>query len=233
MRFSFASVSLFVLILYLCNYIEVIHATFWDGVVGVSQIKQAAQWFSGDKKGARQTHRNFWNQMPVASQLKSIGQVIIGDGAGAQDTQLKFLAETVEPVLENTPVIGHIKAYVHVLLGNEAYGYKVMRSATISSMMVLIASVSGPFGALAAGLGSEAFLTLAESAVRRKYTPVGFFNYLENIKRVKAGEHVEQLADLLGTLYGGRKIKASGVYVTFICDKYKCVTKYFSVRQFM
>lgn len=65
--------------------------------------------------------------MPVVSQLKSIGQVAIGDGAGAQDTQLKFLQETVEPVLENTPVIGHIKSLVHLALGNPKYAYKVYR----------------------------------------------------------------------------------------------------------
>lgn len=71
--------------------------------------------------------RNFWNQMPVISQLKSTGQLLVGNVKGAKHTQLHFLRETVEPVLENAPVVGHLKSLVHLAMGDRQRAYRIFR----------------------------------------------------------------------------------------------------------
>lgn len=114
-----------------------VDATFWDGVVGVSQLKAATQYMAGDRNGAAQTNRNFWNQMPVVSQMKSLGQILIGRGADAQVTQAIFLRDTIEPILDSTPVVGHAKAYVHLFMGGDKeHAYKILRASTVSSVIL-------------------------------------------------------------------------------------------------
>lgn len=46
-----------------------------------------------------------------------------------------------------------------------------------------------------------------------KYRPVGVFEYVQNFRKKKVGDHVDFLADAAGSLYGGKLIKSNGVYV--------------------
>lgn len=95
-----------------------VDASFWDGVFGVSQLKSVTQFMLGRKKSAVQTQKNFLNQMVGVSQVKSLVHVINKDFKKARRTQKIFYDEMVEPLLDNTPVIGHAKAMIHLMSGN-------------------------------------------------------------------------------------------------------------------
>lgn len=138
MRFlTLVCVFIVILSCFFHNRSKCVDATFWDGIVGVSQIKSAAQYMTGDKKGAFRTNRNFWNQMPVVSQVKSLGQIMAGHGAEAQHTQAIFLRETITPILDSAPFIGQVKAAIHIMLGgNKDEAYRIIRASTITSVII-------------------------------------------------------------------------------------------------
>lgn len=86
-----------------------VSASFWDGVPITSQWKTFFQAANGDIKGAKKTQKHFLDQAPVISQLKSFAELVRGDNKAAQKTQKKFLHKTLEPIADNTPIVGHIK----------------------------------------------------------------------------------------------------------------------------
>lgn len=114
-----------------------VDASFWDGIVGVSQLKTATQFALGDKKGASQTNRNFWRQMPGISQINSGLQLARGRTKDAKNTQIQFIRETVEPFINNIPVIGHGKGAIHLLFGDRQKGLDIIKGATTSTAMVV------------------------------------------------------------------------------------------------
>lgn len=48
---------------------------------------------------------------------------------------------------------------------------------------------------------------------KRMYEPMGAFEYAHNIRKKNIGDHIDFLADIAGTFYGGRFIKSNGMYV--------------------
>lgn len=110
MRPNFSVYATLVIVsLVLTNGPQHVDASFWDSIPLISQIKSAVQAISGDTEGAKKTQENFLNQAPIISQAKSLGEAIAGDEEAARNTQKQFLNEFIEPVADNTPIVGHIK----------------------------------------------------------------------------------------------------------------------------
>lgn len=86
-----------------------VDASFWDGMPIISQFKSAFQAICGDTEGAKKTQENFVDQAPVVSQVKSAVESAMGNNEAARKTQENFLYNTLEPMADNTPVVGHIK----------------------------------------------------------------------------------------------------------------------------
>lgn len=55
---------------------------------------------------------------------------------------------------------------------------------------------------------------MLESMSRRKYTPIGVFEYAQNFGKKTIGDHIDFLADIGGTIYGGKWVKANRMYIS-------------------
>lgn len=119
-------------------------AAFWDGIIGISQVKSAAQYATGDKQGAIQTQKNFLNQMTGVSQIKSLYHLYKGDRRAAIKTQKIYYYETVEPLLENTPILGQLKGAAHIVFGQTERGLDIIKGSTTSTAVVAGAAFGGP-----------------------------------------------------------------------------------------
>lgn len=135
------------------------NATFWDGCAGVSQMKSVFQYMAGYEDEAIQTQKNFLNQMIGVSQVKSIYHTLNHDFKAARKTQKIFYDESVQPLLEATPLIGHIKACIHLMLGDKDRGLDILKDASRSTAIFIGAGVSGPVAAYMAGVLADAVLT--------------------------------------------------------------------------
>lgn len=139
----YRSVSVFVFILMYLQFTKIEHvdASFWDGVLGASQIKSLFQLVGGHKKSAAQTQKNFLNQMVGISQFKSIVHAITLDFDKAKRTQKIFYHKSVEPLLDNTPGVGHAKAAIHFIAGNSKRGVEVLKDSSRAAAAVVGATL--------------------------------------------------------------------------------------------
>lgn len=138
-------VALFITSLIVINGPQNVDASFWDSIPVISQIKSAVQAIAGDTDGAKKTQENFVNQAPIISQAKSLGEAIAGDNEAAKKTQEQFLHEFIEPVADNTPVVGHIKGGIHIAAGDTEHGEQILKGAS-SATAALIGGILGLFG---------------------------------------------------------------------------------------
>lgn len=178
--------------------------SFWDSLPVISQIKSAVQAIGGDSEGARRTQENFLNQMPVLSQLKSAVQAASGDNEGARKTQEQFLHEYIEPIADNTPVIGHVKGGIHIAVGDKERGEQILKGASSSTAMVIGGVVGGPGGAIAAGAAMDGIITVVDSDVHNEYRPFGIVNYASNIDKHSVGEHFDTWTGIGSQFVGGK-----------------------------
>lgn len=170
---------------------------FWDGIIGVAQFKSLVQLIAGDVDGARQTQENFLNQAPMISQYKSLYHLIDGNEEAARETQEIFLNNTITPMVESTPVVGHIKGAVHIALGEEERGVEIIKGATTSTAMAVGGIIAGPAGAIGAGIASDALITGIDSALDGEYKPFGLVDYASNIDHLSVGEHFDTVTGLI------------------------------------
>lgn len=83
-----------ILLLCLCfSFVPFGLASFWDGIIVISQIKSVVQANAGDMDGTKRTQENFIRQMPVVSQITSAVQALTHDYDGAEKTQDQFLSK--------------------------------------------------------------------------------------------------------------------------------------------
>lgn len=184
--------------------------SFWDGIIGISQLKSLVQVIGGDAEGARKTQENFLNQAPMISQYKSLYHAIAGDNEAARKTQEIFLHNTIEAAADGTPIVGHIKGGVHIALGDQKRGEDIIKSSTSSTGMVVGGIVGGPAGAIAGGTAMDAIITGVDSAIQGEYRPFGLIDYASNIDDFSAGEHFDAIAGLAVAAAGSSaKVKNS------------------------
>jgi hypothetical protein len=130
-----------------------------DSLPVVAQVKSGFQLITGDVDGALRTTNNFLRTCPGVSQLTSVTQLVIGDVDGAAETQKLFLRSTVDTVngvLDSTPVVGHVKGLVHYAFEDEDGGNRAMKAATRTTLVMGAGAVGmlagGPVGAVVAGI---------------------------------------------------------------------------------
>jgi len=100
-----------------------------DSIPVFSQLKSFTQWATGDNDAARRTQENFTKGCPVVSQVRSTIEAISGDTEAAKNTQIAFL-QNAEGIVNNTPVIGHIKGAGHYIAGDNERGDEIMKGAS-------------------------------------------------------------------------------------------------------
>ena len=198
MRFaSFIGIFFIILVFFVANGSHNVDAAFWDGCAGVSQVKSIVQLLFGHKKDAIQTQKNFLNQMIIVSQAKSLYHVIQKDFKAARQTQKIFYGEMVEPFIDSTPALGHMKACVHLMLDDKDRALKILKVASRSTAIFIGAGVSGPAAAYLAGVLADAVITGIDSYKRDQYTPYGTLEYLRNASQLPLSRHFDMLADMV------------------------------------
>lgn len=110
----------------------------------------------------------------------------------------------MEPFVDNTPVVGHIKACVHILAGDEERGVEILKGATRSTGVIVGAALAGPAGAVSGGAITDGVFTGIDSIGNTKYTPYGLVNYATHIGHTSAGDHVDNLLGIAIDLYAGK-----------------------------
>lgn len=209
------------------------NASFWDGCAGVSQAKSVFQLMAGYKDNAIQTQKNFLNQMIIVSQVKSIYHTINRDFKAARKTQKIFYDESVEPLLHCTPVIGHIKACIHLMLGDKDKGLDVLKDASRSMAIFVGAGLSGPVAAYMAGVLADAVLTSIDSYKAKRFIPYGYIDYLYNFRHTSFEDHFDMLADMAfigegGIIYSNYRIKQEKKSFTPHPDQFR---SYYDMKQ--
>lgn len=115
--------------------------TMCDGIPLISQAKSLVQIFSGDIEGARKTQENFSRQIPI---VRSIVESSIGNSDEVKKVQEQFLGGFLEPLVDNTPVIGHVKGAIHMVVGDTERGQEIMKGATNTGLVMVGSALGGP-----------------------------------------------------------------------------------------
>lgn len=184
-------------------------ASFWDAIPVVSQLKSAVQASAGDPASALETQKNFVHAAPIVSQVYSAGQAIGGDQDGAEKTQLRFLHEFLEPLVENTPILGHAIGAAHLRAENKEEGQRAIRAASSATLIVVAGLVGAAAGAVMAGVSAissclfaDYFITGLDSARHQEYRPYGAKLFLDNLAQNKASAgEIFDFVILLGVVF--------------------------------
>lgn len=181
---------------------------FWDVIPVVAQLKSLFQLIAGDVNGAGQTQIHFLNEGLGTAQARSVYFSIDGKFQKALDIQKKFF-KNLEGLLDGTPVLGHIKGGIHLLVGDHDHGLNALKSATSTAGTILGASILGPIGALGGHLLTDSAITVTDFALNgNKSKPFGILEYLKNIGTKDAGEHFDALAGFVADGLVGSPIKS-------------------------
>lgn len=186
---------------------NVVEASFWDSLPIISQVKSLVQVIVGDVDGARQTQDNFLNQAPVVSQVKSAIEAIGGDDEAARRTQRRFLHGYLEPIADNTPVVGHIKGGIHMAVGDTERGEQILKGASSTTAAVLGGLVGGPAGAIAGQVAGDTIITAVDSIRNRETTNYGTLHYLDNFDKASPGEHFDSILGFAAEFRGAKGVK--------------------------
>lgn len=193
-----------ILAFFVCKGADNVDATFWDGCAGVSQVKSILQLMAGHRDDAIQTQKNFLNQMIIVSQMKSIIHLINKDYKAAKKTQKTFYKEMVEPLLDCTPAIGHMKACIHLIFSDTDRALDILKEATRSTAIFIGAGVSGPTAAYIAGVIADVVFTSIDSYKAKQFLPYGTIEYLRHFREASFSEHFDMLADMAFIGEGGQ-----------------------------
>lgn len=145
-----------------------------------------------------QCFSSFLDGIPFISQGKSLVQAISGDSDGAKKTQenytkqKQFLIGIVEPIIDDIPVIGHMKGAIHMATGDIQRGQEIMKGATKSGLITVGAMIGGSARALSTSLIADKLYNAFDSARTNEYRSHGFEEYVQNIRKKSAKEYVNQ-----------------------------------------
>lgn len=113
-----------------------------DAVPVLAQIKAAAHAADGRVEEAAVTQRNFLTRCPVVSQVRSLVDLASGKPEEALETQREFL-DFSSRSLDQVPLLGQAKAWLHRSLGDEERATLAYEAATASSRRSLELLTSG------------------------------------------------------------------------------------------
>lgn len=159
-----------------------------DWIPIYSQIKCLVQVLAGDIDGAQRTNANFVRTCPVISQGFSLVQFAVGDPEGARDTFTECV-NTMDGVVNSTPVIGHVKGLLHYAAKDKERGDVAMKAASHTTAVaaggVTGMIIGGPAGAVAGGISAGAAMDGAISVVDSKlHDEERLYGLFETFKKI-------------------------------------------------
>jgi hypothetical protein len=140
-------------------------------------------------------------------------------------TQAKFFnatKESVECILNGTPIIGHAKAMAHYAMGNPESGNKAMKAATRSAGVIgggsLGMMAGGPTmaitGAIIGGAYVDGITTQVESVISSEYRPNGLFYVYDRLKKGEATP-AEKFDAVVGVMMDGAAGYSAGKAIEY------------------
>jgi hypothetical protein len=96
----------------------------------ISQVKSLVQVIGGNAEGAKETQEQFLRTAPLFSEVNTIIHLAQGNVAEAKKIQDEYLSN-LESVVNDTPVLGHIKGTIHVLAGDGKRGLQIINGKLI------------------------------------------------------------------------------------------------------
>lgn len=134
---------------------------FIDAIPLISQGKSLVLWTANNSEEAKRVQEYFAKNAVGFSQLYSLAQILTGNPDGALETQKGFLYNTVVPLIDAIPGVGHVKGALQK--GDEEAGIQAIQSATRTTGILLGGALAGPGGAVAGALASDGLFTGLES----------------------------------------------------------------------
>lgn len=97
----------------LLNGPQHVEANFFDDINSFYQDQSA------DAKRAKEAEKKFVKQINgIISNIKSYGEQIVDELEDATKSPKSFYEKILEPALDYTPIVGHIKSEIHQVMGN-------------------------------------------------------------------------------------------------------------------
>lgn len=107
----------------LTNGPQRVQADFIDDIPILSQIKS---FFQGQKR-TKEADRNVFKQ--VGRIIAVVGEKLADKFDGRDEIPESFYEEIFEPILDYTPIVGHLKAVIHAEMGDNWKGRKTWDKA--------------------------------------------------------------------------------------------------------
>lgn len=182
--------------------------SLWDMIPVIAQGKSLFQLVFGDKEGALKTQEHFLNEGLGTSQFRSAYFLFTGEPQKALNIQGKFFSN-LEQVVDSLPVVGHIKAGIHLIVGDDDHGWHAMKSATSTGGAIVGGIIGGPFGAISGHLMTDLAITGVDAALNgNKSKPHGTIGYVIDINKLKPGDHFDMIASVILDAKAGKKLEA-------------------------
>jgi len=131
-------------------------------------------------------------------QVDSLNEAVVGCFEHTVEAGAKTCTEvatTADDLVDNVPVVGHIKGAIHYACDDKEGGDKAMKSASRTTGVVAGAVVGIPGGPVcmmaggaAGGAAMDGITTGVESAIKGKYTPSGQIEAWTRVAQAKNSE---------------------------------------------
>lgn len=190
--------------------------SFWDMIPVIAQGKSLVQLIFGDKDGALKTQENFLNEGLITSQFRSAYSLVTGEPKKAWDIQKKSLSN-MQVVIDNVPLLGHIKGGIQLIAGDHDGGWQALKSATSTCGSILGGMLAGPAGAIGGNLLMDSLITTTDFLINQNQSQShGLISYINNLNKMKPGDHFDAIAGMVIDAKVGHKFETKrGKFVNF------------------
>ena len=96
----------------------------------ISQVKSLVQVIGGNAKGAKETQESFLRTAPLFSEVNTIIHLANGNVDEAKKIQKEYFDNLIS-IVDDTPVLGHVKGTIHILAGDEERGLQIINGEFI------------------------------------------------------------------------------------------------------
>ena len=170
-------------------------------IAGNEGLKNGASTFYGD---ARKTFVEYSERSIIMAPLRAARHYHTGQREEAGRV-LRKMCRSVEEVVDNTPLIGHVKGVVHYFAGDTEHSYNCMIGSSRSAVVFGVGALSGGlgFGVGVGGafgfLGGVAYDAVITRAEKRPYGVVKLAGKV--LKALQEGDPYESARSLLDLTY--------------------------------
>lgn len=111
----------------LTNGPQCVEAEFLDDIPIFSQIKSFFLGRHVNHKRENQAERKFLNDL--GKMISMVSEKIVVEFEGREETPESFYEKMLEPILDYTPIVGHLKAEIHAEMGDKRKAGKTLDKA--------------------------------------------------------------------------------------------------------